>query len=78
MKKVLVGQLGDRVLRGANGKFISKTKAKVMEYSNGYCFLIGNTQDEKRFAEKFGKEYTIRDLTDEDTKLESKKLTDIR
>ncbi len=77
MKKVLVGQLGDRVLRGASGKFISKTKAKVMDYSDKVV-LIGNTQDEKRFAEKFGKEYTLRDVTDEDLKLESIKLSDIK
>jgi hypothetical protein len=77
MKKVLVGQFGEKVLRGANGKFVSKQKAKVMDYDDKVV-LIGDTQDEKRFAEEFGKEYTIRDLTDEDTKLESKKLTDIR
>lgn len=77
MKKVLVGQLGEKVLRGANGRFVSKQKAKVMDYDDKVV-LIGGTQDEKRFAEKFGTNYTLRDLTDEDTKLESKKLTDIR
>lgn len=40
--------------------------------------LIGSEADEKRLAEKFGKDYVIRDLVEEGTKLEAKKLTEIK
>ena len=49
-----------------------------MEYSNGYCFLIGNDKQKQRIEMKFGKDYTIRSVTDDDAKLDSIKLSDIK
>jgi len=78
MKKLLVGNIGEKTNRGALGVFLKKDKTQVMEYSNGYCFLIGNDNHKNKIESRFGKDYTIRDLTDEDTKLDSIKLSDIK
>ncbi len=78
MKKVLVGSIGIKTNRGALGVFLKKDKTQVMEYSNGYCFLIGNDKQKQKIETKFGTNYTLRDVTDEDLKLESTKLSDIK
>lgn len=76
MKK-LVGNIGKKTNRGALGVFIAKKDSKVMEYSN-YCFLIGNDKQKQKIETRFGKDYTIRSVTDDDAKLDSIKLSDIK
>jgi hypothetical protein len=49
-----------------------------MEYSNGYCFLIGNDSHKNKIETRFGKDYVLRAVTDDDAKLESVKLSDIK
>lgn len=78
MKKLLVGNIGVKSNRGALGVFVAKKDSKVMEYSSGYCFLIGNDKQKQRIEMKFGKDYTIRSVTDDDAKLDSIKLSDIK
>lgn len=79
MKKV-VGNFGVKTNRGALGVFLKKDKTQVMEYSNGYCFLIGSENDnhKNKIESRFGKDYVLRAVTDEDLKLESIKLSDIK
>jgi len=78
MKKLLVGNIGEKSNRGALGVFVAKKDSKVMEYENGYCFLIGNDKQKQKLESKFGKDYTLRAVTDDDMKLESKKLSEIQ
>ncbi len=78
MKKLLVGNIGEKVNRGALGVFVSKKNSKIMEYKDGHCFLIGNDKQKQRLESKFGKDYTIRSVTDDDAKLDSIKLSDIK
>jgi len=78
MKKLLVGNIGEKFNRGALGVFVAKKDSKVMEYENGYCFLIGNDKQKQKLESKFGKDYTLRAVTDDDMKLESKKLSEIQ
>ena len=78
MKKVLVGNFGVKTNRGALGVFLKKDKTQVMEYSNGYCFLIGNDKQKNKIESRFGKDYILRAVTDDDVKLESVKLSDIK
>ena len=78
MKKLLVGNIGVKSNRGALGVFVAKKDSKVMEYENGYCFLIGNDKQKNKIEMRFGKDYVLRAVTDDDVKLESVKLSDIK
>jgi len=78
MKKVLIGNLGEKSNRGALGVFLKKEKTQVMEYQDGRCFLIGSDKHKQKIESEFGKNYVLRAVTDDDMKLESKKLSEIR
>lgn len=77
MKKVLVGQNGDKVLRGASGRYVAKNKARAMDFGDK-VLIINSKNDEEKFAKEFGKEYEVRELAKEDFTLNAKKLSDIR
>jgi len=78
MSKLLVGQNGYKVYRGANGRFVSKKNAKIMEVGDKMFLINGSNKNEIGKIEKeFGKG-TIRNVKEEDFKCKSVKLSDIR
>ena len=78
MKKILVGALGEKVDRSALGVFSAKKNSRVMEYSDGKCFLIGSDNQKQKIEKEFGKDYSVRAIQKEDSQLSNKKLSDIR
>lgn len=78
MKKLLIGNIGKKVNRTAFGTFVSKKDAKIVEYQDGKCFIIGKDEHIKRLEKEFGKDYKIVNLSKEHETLENKKLTSLR
>ena len=78
MSKLLVGQNGYKIYRGANGRFVSKTKAKILETKDKLFLVNGSNKNEINKIEKeFGKG-KLRNVTEDDFKCKSVKLSEIR
>lgn len=78
MSKLLVGQGGEKVYRGANGRFVAKQKAKILEIQDKLFLINGsNKNDIEKIKKEFG-EGRLRDITENDFKNKSVKLRDIR
>ena len=75
----LVGRLikDGSVNRSATGRFAKKDNTRIMEYSDK-AFVIGSRNDELRIQKEFGKPVSVRKPDENDMKLETVKLTDIR
>lgn len=76
MSKLLVGSFGEKVNRSAFGKFVSKEKTRIAE-SDDIAFIISSQNDVERLKKRLNKEFIVRDVKDEDMKLETKKLTEL-
>lgn len=78
MSKLLVGQNGYKIYRGANGRFVSKQKAKILETKDKLFLVNGSNKNEINKIEKeFGKG-KLRNVTEDDFKCKSVKLSEIR
>lgn len=77
MSKVLLGKLGDNVNRSALGHFVSKKNTKVAEYEDKVC-VIDQDKDMERLIKKFGEPLTVREASEDDAKLEAKKLSEVK
>ena len=75
----LIGKLNPNgsVNRSSTGRFTNKNKTEMMVYSDK-IFVIGSRVDQLRIQKEFGKPLEVRKPNENDKKLETVKLSDIR
>ena len=76
MAKLLIGQKGEKVLRGSYGRFVSKEKAKAVEIKDK-IFIVSGKAEADKIQKEFG-EGIVRNVEKSDLELKSSKLRDIR